>query len=751
MISLVKNKTFKKITKKYDKLYKKYNKTKKNVKMEETPTLQKLQFLNKQTDFLLPSFEEKYGKEHKHEKEWVEDLTKTLNFGYIPKNINYKSDFYEFINYKWLKDKHKELKNKKFYYVKIDTFRVLQNNTYIEIHNLLEKYIKDNNNKQTQNIQKLINSYNYNTNHNQYIIDKHLKEQLKILNKLFDENDLLKLLTYINGIEMIAYKSPINLKITTDIYKPEVFTVFFEYPSFLLSNYNLYFSDIKSINDKHIHNVLINYIKGVTDYALGKDNNIVNPEDILIVQEFLIESFNNTDYFKNDDPTVYDKINRKDSLEKLGFDFKKYCLYYGFSEKNIPDSFLILNRNYLKRIMNELMTDDNWKNSKWRSYWIFIFCHAILRLGYKTSNFIVDFKKQIGMTSIIIPDSVRSMVPLSLCYNNLITKLYVDNNPKFIELKYIKNMKNDLQTVFIRKLQNCEWLNKKTKKNAILCIKKLNISFGTLKNVEDFNNIVFDNNDNWSNIYKISKERQKLFISLVGKPSDLNIPEINWNTYSVTGNQAYIVNASYKSDRNSIFISHAYIQKPFIDLTGLGVEYNLAFIGYTIAHEMAHSLDYNGRKYDYSGKITKWFENDKIAVRHIDYFMEKVEKNYKRMALRDNIKVNMDIVRNEFFADLVSFSICEEYLKDFQEYFSYNEQVKKLSFKSFFVYFAIQGRQIIYGNKMHVGSGFESHPITKYRINVCASMSNIYKSIYDIKKRDFMYSSNNKIMFDDYR
>jgi len=401
--------------------------------------------------------------------------------------------------------------------------------------------------------------------------------------------------------------------------------------------------------------------------------------------------------------------------------------------------------------MIELTTNDNWKNSKWRSYWIFIFCHSLLRLGDKTANFIVDFKKDIGMTFSIIPDSVRSMVPLSLCYNNLITKLYVDNNPKFIELKYIKNMTKDLQTVFIRKLKNCKWLNKKTKKNAILCIEKLNIFFGTLQNTEDFNHLIFDNKDNWSNICKISKERQKLFISLVGKPSNVNISQVDWNTYSVTGNQAYIVNASYKSNSNSIFISHAYIQKPFIDLTGLGVEYNLAFIGYTIAHEMAHSIDYNGRKYDYNGKLTYWMKNDKLAIKHIDDFMEKAEKIYKKMAMRDNIKVSMDMVKNEFFADLVSFSICEEYLKDFQEYFSYNEQIKKLSFKSFFVYFAIQGRQIIYGNKMHVGAGFENHPITKYRINVCASMSNIYRSIYEVKKGDPMYSVNYKIMFDDYK
>ena len=53
------------------------------------------------------------------------------------------------------------------------------------------------------------------------------------------------------------------------------------------------------------------------------------------------------------------------------------------------------------------------------------------------------------------------------------------------------------------------------------------------------------------------------------------------------------------------------MQKPFIDL-GKSIEYNLAHLGFTISHEMSHSLDDVGSQYDYKWKLHNWWtEEDK--------------------------------------------------------------------------------------------------------------------------------------------
>ena len=45
----------------------------------------------------------------------------------IKENISPKKDFYTFINIRWMKEKEKELKKVKNYFVKLDDFRILQN------------------------------------------------------------------------------------------------------------------------------------------------------------------------------------------------------------------------------------------------------------------------------------------------------------------------------------------------------------------------------------------------------------------------------------------------------------------------------------------------------------------------------------------------------------------------------------------------------------------------------------------------
>jgi hypothetical protein len=91
----------------------------------------------------------------------------------------------------------------------------------------------------------------------------------------------------------------------------------------------------------------------------------------------------------------------------------------------------------------------------------------------------------------------------------------------------------------------------------------------------------------------------------VGEPL-INIPFIDWTAIppQLMGQQVYTVNALYLQRNNKIYIPLAYIQPPFLDLNNRGIEYNLAFMGFTIAHELSHSLDDVGYLYDENGGRT---------------------------------------------------------------------------------------------------------------------------------------------------
>ena len=198
-----------------------------------------------------------------------------------------------------------------------------------------------------------------------------------------------------------------------------------------------------------------------------------------------------------------------------------------------------------------------------------------------------------------------------------------------------------------------------------------------------------------------------------------------------------IVNCFYFAPQNCIFIPLAYLQKPFIDLEERGIEYNLAHIGFTLAHEMSHALDDWGSKYDENGVLDDWWtEKDKKKFKKIQ---ADVIKQYEAFAALDGIKFDAKPSIGEDVADISGLAICEEYLKDFQDHNDYIVPIRALSFETFYVYFAVQQRQHIYKSALRAQLLTNPHPLDKYRVNVPLSRLELFRSLYNIKKGDKMY------------
>jgi predicted metalloendopeptidase len=61
-------------------------------------------------------------------------------------------------------------------------------------------------------------------------------------------------------------------------------------------------------------------------------------------------------------------------------------------------------------------------------------------------------------------------------------------------------------------------------------------------------------------------------------------------------------------------------------------------IGYTLGHEMSHSLDDTGSKYDYKGNLHNWWTPD--DRRKFEAKVRDVVKQYETFALYDGIKMD---------------------------------------------------------------------------------------------------------------
>jgi putative endopeptidase len=73
-----------------------------------------------------------------------------------------------------------------------------------------------------------------------------------------------------------------------------------------------------------------------------------------------------------------------------------------------------------------------------------------------------------------------------------------------------------------------------------------------------------------------------------------------------------VVNAFYSPDRNALFIPAGILQPPFY-LPGGAPPRNYGGIGSVLGHEISHSLDDSGSRYDEEGRLAQWWDDGTLA------------------------------------------------------------------------------------------------------------------------------------------
>ena len=663
------------------------------------------------------------------EKEIVNSFKKIKNYNIKPNN-----DYYSYINNEWIKNINVE-KNKN-YIVKLDDFRIVQDNVYRQLMKIIEKYINDPNNKTKQKTIEIKNAYESFKKFNTIEQTRNsTKKIVDYIDELFkNKSNLWIILSEINKNEMISYCAPFVWTLQNDQKNPKIYKCYLEPPTLSLIDYDIYYDNIsdsekikkyKKIYKKNYFLYLINLF----NIAFGK--NEYNVSDIWDCEIEILNAMN-CNLIKNN--SSYNLITKKECIEKFGFNWQDFCKYLGFTY--IPENFITSNTNYL--LCGTKLLLEKWNTPKWRTYWIYLFINQQCRWDIKGHiNYFKFYGNFVRGQKFYIDKYILPIFGMSFTFNSFLTNEYISMYNDEIKNNYIKNMSEDLKAIFIRVIKRNSWLDPKTIQKAIKKIKKINIIIGSSKISKEDPLLNYDPNDPWGNFKKMSHWRHNMFIQLNNK-SVIDIPFINWKNYpaKIVGNQAYVVNAYYSLIKNNIYIPLGYIQTPFINLLN-SVEYNLSYIGFTIAHELSHSLDDLGNNYDENGVLNLWWTKKDYI--NFDKIKKNIIKQYEAFAAYDNINFHAQNTIGENIADIFGLFICEEYLRDFQIKNNSVLQLSFLQFQIFYTLFAVQHKEII--NKKSITSQFHlnPHPLDKYRCNIPLSRSNIFRSIYNVKKGDKMW------------
>lgn len=677
---------------------------------------------------------------YKTRANYEQDIINLIEGSRKTASIHANDDFYGYINYIWLKTAdtktHKYKKENK-YFSQVDNYRLVQDKVYGEIIVAIKQYIDGSKTQEQKHIKAVHDSY---MKGSPKIIAKHSKLWSDTIDSFYAKDDLIGFIVELNKSEIMSWTSPIYWRIDADLKGTNIYENYISSPSLTLRNYDLYFEFDEDTKEEKLYKQTVKtkyleYIDKIFIACFGKNNGYTS-QHIIDVEIEILHAFGGSS-IKNISPDNYNTVTIEESTKIYGFDWKTFSETLGFEKA--PKTFVVQEPNYLVEIVKILK--EKWKTEKWRQYFVYIWVKQYVKLNPTTRIINFDFfGKFLDGQEEITPDEIEVIVPLSFTFNTLLSNLYakINNNPQAVD--FTSKFCRDLLVVFNRIITNeNKFLSSTAKKMLVLKIQKIKVVVGVPAVLREDPLLDYTDDDIIHNLMLLSVWKTDKYIKLIGKKL-IDIPLFNWQTFKMTGKQCYLVNASYEAVSNSIYIPIAYLQAPFVDLEERGIEYNLASLGYAISHEMCHSIDRTGSRYDDQGILNNWWT--KKDLKHYDKIQNDIMAQYDEFARRDGIIYDTSMIIDESIADIAALYICQEFLRDYQLYKNYEPAIIFLSFQTFYIYFAILQKQFIYKKALQAVVGKNAHPINKYRTNIPLSRLYLFRKMYNIKKGDKMWWPN---------
>ena len=641
-------------------------------------------------------------------------------------------NFYHYVN------KNDNINNNKIhipsYITQNDNFRIVQDRVYHQIVDLYKEYIKTTSSKQAINMKHMFESaISLNSIKSSKTYITNTINDMDDLRK--DKSNLWKFLGMINKNPIISTYSPVVFEVHPDKKNSSKYCCYVNPQNFVFDLGVFTKEKTLKCNCKYRY---MKYLHDLFETCFGKNHNL-NINNVFKCFEKIFYCFSG-DEFVNDENS-YNKVLKSESLEKYNFNWDEFSREIGI--QNVPDFFITPDLNYLKNVSTLLANE--WDSEEWRPFWIYTYIRQIARYTDTWKKTSTDYYLNFLEHSSIYDVEIYAIRLLLKAFNKLLSELYIQKYYNAEKFNYVTNMSTDLKIVFYNIIKQNKWMSSKTRNYALEKIENLKFIIGSNLTISNDYDIDYNNRELWQNLLDFSTMKFNQFLMLIGE-NVIDLIQNNWKLShtAFTANEAYMVNAIYRPASNSIYIPLAYIQEPFINLSGLGFEYNMAYFGFTLAHELSHSLDSNGSKYDLNGNLFNWWaDSDKKKYKKIQ---DKINLQYFLFENKNkDFHPEMNVTEN--IADITGLHICERYLIDYYQSKQLPNVVIKEKLTDFYVFYAYQMKSIMSKYTMRMLAKTNVHSLNEHRVNVPLSRSPYFKAIFNIKKGDKMYYHDSEYIF----
>ena len=283
---------------------------------------------------------------------------------------------------------------------------------------------------------------------------------------------------------------------------------------------------------------------------------------------------------------------------------------------------------------------------------------------------------------------------------------------------------DDLQKAAIRRIQNLDWMQSKTRTIAIQKVRQMIVNIGWPSKMPPISAVNLKTDNLFENILLLGEERTIRDLQVLGK--EINI-EKTWD------DPIFAVNAFYYSETNQIVVPAGSLLWPFYH-PAAPVGWNYGGLGAVIAHEMTHAFDSDGKDYDDWGEKKKWWtEKDDEAYRQKTEALIQVYNKAKILGK----PVNGSLTLNENIADLGGVAIALDALNAILQ--GKADLQRKEAYRNFFLSYAVSWRTKDKPEKILQGLFMDRHAPAPLRVNLIVSQFDEWYFAFDVLVSDALY------------
>ncbi|WP_461534388.1 M13 family metallopeptidase [Sinomicrobium sp.] len=203
------------------------------------------------------------------------------------------------------------------------------------------------------------------------------------------------------------------------------------------------------------------------------------------------------------------------------------------------------------------------------------------------------------------PRDKRALQTINGTVGEALGKLYVAKKFPPEAKAQAQEMIGNVIKAFEARIQALPWMDEATKAKAVEKLEKTTIKIGYPDKWRDYSALQIkspaEGGSYFDNVKQLRHWRFKEDIAKLGKPVDKS----EWYM------APQIVNAYFNPSYNEIVFPAAILQPPFFNFTA-DAAVNYGGIGAVIGHEISHSFDDQGAKYDADGNLSNWWTDEDL-------------------------------------------------------------------------------------------------------------------------------------------